>query len=137
MFASTPSILRVLCNDGKFYFSLQGPFPHTFQTAVSPCAKTVKTIYVCPTPSGSKTGSHPKTGSPLAGTIVPSVRPSNRMGSEPGGIVSEMSECCIIGSLPGPAEYANVQRAHAAFVEKPISKLLSPWCPSPSRKYLM
>jgi hypothetical protein len=38
--------------------------------------------HVRPVPSTSKTGSQPKTGGPLAGTIVPSVRPSKRIGSE-------------------------------------------------------
>jgi hypothetical protein len=50
--------------------------------------------------------------------------------------VSDITES-YLSSSPGPAEYANVQRAHAAVVWKPVSKSLSPWCPSPSRKYLM
>ena len=46
---------------------------------------------------------------PHAGTMLPSVRPSNR-----------------IGSVLGPALYANVQSAHAACVGKPSSMRLRP-----------
>lgn len=43
----------------------------------------VKLTYVNPVPRGSKTASQPKTLGPLAGTIVPSVLPSNKIGSVP------------------------------------------------------
>jgi hypothetical protein len=65
--------------------------------------------YVNPLSSASNTGSHPKLGGPRAGTILPSVRPSKR-----------------IGSVPGPALYAKVQSAHAARVGKPSSMRLRP-----------
>jgi len=39
--------------------------------------------HVNPVPRGSKTASHPNTFGPLAGTIVPSVRPSKTIGSVP------------------------------------------------------
>jgi hypothetical protein len=65
--------------------------------------------YVNPVSSASNTGSHPNLGGPRAGTILPSVRPSKR-----------------IGSVPGPALYAKVQSAHAARVGKPSSMRLRP-----------
>jgi hypothetical protein len=40
--------------------------------------------YVSAKPSGWKMGSQPKSGGPLAGTMQPSVRPTNVMGSAPG-----------------------------------------------------
>lgn len=51
---------------------------------------------------------------PRAGTIVPSVRPSNKIGSE-----------------PGPALYANVHSAYASFVGKPTRRLFKPYQQSP------
>ena len=39
--------------------------------------------YVNPVSSASKTGSHPNLGGPRAGTIFPSVQPSNKTGSVP------------------------------------------------------
>ena len=52
------------------------------------CDKNVKkkleNAYVNPVPRGSKTASQPNTLGPLAGTIVPSVLPSNKTGSDPG-----------------------------------------------------
>jgi hypothetical protein len=72
------------------------------------CRK-MKRTYVKPVSSASKTGSHPNLGGPRAGTILPSVRPSKR-----------------IGSVLGPALYAKVQSAHAARVGKPLSMRLRP-----------
>jgi hypothetical protein len=43
----------------------------------------MKAAHVSPVAVGSKALSHPNIPGPLAGTIVPSVRPSNRIGSEP------------------------------------------------------
>jgi hypothetical protein len=69
----------------------------------------MKQTYVKPVSSASKTGSHPKLGGPRAGMILPSVRPSKR-----------------IGSVLGPVLYAKVQIAHAARVGKPSSMRLRP-----------
>ena len=65
--------------------------------------------YVFPVSSASKIGSHPKLPPPLGGTMLPLVRPSKRM-----------------GSAPGPALYAKVQRAEAPVVGKPMRSLFSP-----------
>src|SRR6266702_1248489 len=67
--------------------------------------------YVNPVSSVSKTGPHPNLSLrvPRGGTILPSVRPSNRT-----------------GSVPGPALYAKVQSAHAARVGKLSSMRLMP-----------
>jgi len=45
--------------------------------------KEEKAVHVMFHPSGSKTASQPNTLGPLAGTIVPSVRPSKIKGSVP------------------------------------------------------
>lgn len=45
--------------------------------------KKLENAYVNPVPRGSKTASQPNTLGPLAGTIVPSVLPSNKTGSDP------------------------------------------------------
>jgi len=60
-------------------------------------------------PLGWNTASHPKCVLPLAGTIVPSVLPSNRT-----------------GSIPGPGQYANVQTAVAPRVLNPSSSRFKP-----------
>lgn len=73
---------------------------------------TNEQTYVSPVSSASKTGSHPNLGGPRAGTIFPSVRPSNKT-----------------GSVPGPVLYAKVQRAHAARVGKLSSIRLRPFAP--------
>src|SRR6266702_795780 len=67
--------------------------------------------YVNTVSSVSKTGPHPNLSLsvPRGGTILPSVRPSNRT-----------------GSVPGPALYAKVQSAHAARVGKLSSMRLMP-----------
>ena len=65
--------------------------------------------YVLPVPSTSKIGFHPNLPGPLAGTIFPSVRPTNK-----------------IGSVPGPALYAKVHSAYAAFVGKPARRVFKP-----------
>ena len=53
--------------------------------------KIIKNAYVNPVPTGSKTASQPKTLGPLAGTIVPSVLPSNKTGSVPEKYKSSVS----------------------------------------------
>ena len=53
-------------------------FPRTYDKR-----KKKKNANVNPVPRGSKTASQPKTLGPLAGTIVPSVLPSNKTGSDP------------------------------------------------------
>lgn len=65
--------------------------------------------HVLPVPSTSKTGFQPNLPAPRGGTIFPSVRPSNS-----------------IGSVPGPALYAKVQSAYAAFVGNPTSSVFNP-----------
>lgn len=65
--------------------------------------------YVFPVSSASKTASHPKCAVPRAGTIRPSVRPSNRT-----------------GSVVGPALYAKVHNAQASLVSNPASILFRP-----------
>ena len=62
--------------------------------------------------------------------MEPSVRPSNRTGSDPiivcpnvGGQGIEVLSCCPV---PGPAEYAKVQRAQASLVLKPSRIELRP-----------
>ena len=52
--------------------------------------------YVCVYPSGSNTGSHPKSVGPRAGTILPGIRPSN-----------------VTTSAPGPAQKAKIVCAYA------------------------
>lgn len=66
--------------------------------------------HVLSKPLGWNTGSQPNVVGPRAGTIVPSVLPSNRIGSE-----------------PGPALYANVHSAKASFVGKPTRRLFNPY----------
>lgn len=61
-----------------------------------------------PVPVTSKIGSQPKFAGPRAGTIFPSVAPSN-----------------IMGSLPG-SQYANVHKAVASVFEKPRSIAFKP-----------
>jgi hypothetical protein len=56
-----------------------------------------------------KRGNIPKSGGPLGGTILPGVRPWNR-----------------IGSSPGPAENANVQTADADLSSYAERRLFSP-----------
>lgn len=65
--------------------------------------------HVFPVSFASNIGFHPKFGGPLFGTILPSARPSNRS-----------------GSVPGPAEYANVHNAVAFLVGKPSKRVFSP-----------
>lgn len=76
--------------------------------------------YVFPVPLISIMGSHPKLLGPLAGTIVPSVRPSNK-----------------IGSAPASEQYANVQMAVALRSSNPSRRVLRPLCPREERKCLM
>lgn len=59
--------------------------------------------------SGQKRADAPKLVGPEAGTIVPSVKPSNKTGSD-----------------PGPPEYAKIQRAVALLFSKPSSILFRP-----------
>jgi len=127
----------------RIHLRIPSKQPSSVYTYRNSTERKKKKTNVCPTPSGSKTGSQPNTASPRAETILPSVRPSKRMGSEPGK--NKIITCHDLASferrgknkLPGPAEYANVQRAQAAFVGKPMSRSLSPWSPTPSKKYLM
>ena len=65
-----------------------------------------KNAYVNPVPRGSKTASQPKTLGPLAGTIVPSVLPSNKIGSVPEYffISSVYFLFNMVLYIPGPAE---------------------------------
>ena len=65
--------------------------------------------YVLPVPSTSKIGFQPNLPGPRGGTMRPSTRPSK-----------------MIGSVPGPALYANVHSAHALFVGKPCRSVFRP-----------
>lgn len=65
--------------------------------------------YVFPVPSASNIGFQPNLPGPRAGTILPLVRPSNK-----------------IGSVPGPALYAKVQSAQAFLFSKPVNILFKP-----------
>lgn len=85
---------------------------HTFSTfSIS--------AYVSPF-SNSKTASHPKTGGPRAGTILPLHVPWKR-----------------IGSWSGPAQYANVQTAKAVLSSYAASMLFRPSWPRAWRKYFL
>lgn len=64
---------------------------------------------VFPVSSASKQQSHPKFRGPRGRTTRPSVLPSKR-----------------IGSVPGPALYANVQSAYASLVGNPSNNVLKP-----------
>jgi hypothetical protein len=116
-------VSRVRVRGVKFFLSLQPSFLHICNLDQRPRITNdfkILFAYVFPVPAGSKAASHPNCGDPLAGTMFPSVLPSNNIGSD-----------------PGPALYANVHSAQASLVENPTRRLLRPWCPSSFIKYLI
>ena len=83
MYGASPELFR----DGIFYSSRLKAFLHSYEN-ISASRKLAyrqrgEAVHVMFHPSGSKTASQPNTLGPLAGTIVPSVRPSKINGSVP------------------------------------------------------
>ena len=81
----------------------------SINASISQQARAGVQTHVKPVSSISNIGSQPKCLEPRAGTILPSVLPSKR-----------------IGSAPGPELYAKVHNAVASLVENPWSMVLRP-----------
>ena len=104
------------CIGERASFCGWGPSPHTYKADYIVRETRRGSHKVEPTdvrlvPLGWNTASHPKCVLPLAGTIVPSVFPSNKT-----------------GSIPGPGQYAKVQTAVAPRVLNPSSRRFKPSC---------